>query len=47
MNDGRKIIATNPSCSQMIRVEYPRLLGTDEAKSSLPKPWTQWNSLPA
>lgn len=32
MNDGRKIIATNPSCSQMIRVEYPRLLGTDEAK---------------
>jgi len=32
MNDGRKIIATNPTCSQMIRVEYPRLLGTDEAK---------------
>jgi glycerol-3-phosphate dehydrogenase subunit C len=32
MNEGRKIIATNPSCSQMIRVEYPRLLGTDEAK---------------
>ena len=29
---GRKVIATNPTCSQMIRVEYPRLLGTDEAK---------------
>ena len=28
----RIIIATNPTCSQMIRVEYPRLLGTDEAK---------------
>lgn len=30
---GRKIIATNPTCSQMIRVEYPRLLGTDAAKN--------------
>ncbi len=26
-------MATNPTCSQMIRVEYPRLLGTDEAKA--------------
>ncbi|TMA59326.1 MAG: anaerobic glycerol-3-phosphate dehydrogenase subunit C [Deltaproteobacteria bacterium] len=32
VKDGRKVIATNPTCSQMIRVEYPRLLGTDEAK---------------
>ena len=31
-NEGRTIIATNPTCSQMIRVEYPRLLGTEEAK---------------
>ena len=28
----RLIVATNPTCSQMIRVEYPRLLGNDEAK---------------
>ena len=32
VQDGRAIIATNPTCSQMIRVEYPRLLGTDDAK---------------
>ena len=32
VKDGRKVIATNPTCSQMIRVEYPRLLGTDTAK---------------
>jgi glycerol-3-phosphate dehydrogenase subunit C len=32
VDEGRKIVATNPTCSQMIRVEYPRLLGTDEAK---------------
>jgi glycerol-3-phosphate dehydrogenase subunit C len=32
VNDGRQIIATNPTCSQMIRVEYPRLLGTEDAK---------------
>jgi len=32
VEDGRKIIATNPTCSQMLRVEYPRLLGSDEAK---------------
>jgi Fe-S oxidoreductase len=32
VKDGRKIIATNPTCSQMIRVEYPRLLDTEEAK---------------
>lgn len=31
--DGRTIVATNPTCSQMIRVEYPRLLGTEEAKA--------------
>src|SRR6185436_13226911 len=27
---GRSVIATNTTCSQMIRVEYPRLLGTEE-----------------
>ena len=32
VNDGRTIVATNPTCSQMIRVEYPRLLGTEDAK---------------
>jgi glycerol-3-phosphate dehydrogenase subunit C len=32
INDGRTIVATNPTCSQMIRIEYPRLLGTDDAK---------------
>ena len=31
-DQGRTIVATNPTCSQMIRMEYPRLLGTDEAK---------------
>ena len=29
---GRTVVATNPTCSQMIRVEYPRLLGTADAK---------------
>ena len=29
---GRTVVATIPTCSQMIRVEYPRLLGTEEAK---------------
>ena len=29
---GRIVIATNPTCSQMLRVEYPRLLGSDDAK---------------
>ncbi len=29
---GRVVVATNPTCSQMIRVEYPRLLGSEEAK---------------
>jgi Fe-S oxidoreductase len=29
---GRTVVATNPTCSQMIRVEYPRLLGTEESK---------------
>jgi Fe-S oxidoreductase len=28
----RTIIATNPTCSQMIRIEYPRLLGSDDAR---------------
>ncbi|HZD41076.1 MAG TPA: heterodisulfide reductase-related iron-sulfur binding cluster, partial [Terriglobales bacterium] len=32
VTEGRTIVATNPTCSQMIRVEYPRLLGTDDAK---------------
>ena len=32
VNDGRSVIATNPTCSQMIRIEYPRLLGTEDAK---------------
>ncbi|MPZ76335.1 MAG: anaerobic glycerol-3-phosphate dehydrogenase subunit C [Deltaproteobacteria bacterium] len=32
VSDGRTIVATNPTCSQMIRVEYPRMLGTDDAK---------------
>jgi glycerol-3-phosphate dehydrogenase subunit C len=32
VNEGRTIVATGPTCSQMIRVEYPRLLGTDDAK---------------
>lgn len=32
VEQGRTVIATNPTCSQMIRVEYPRLLGTEEAK---------------
>jgi Fe-S oxidoreductase len=30
--EGRTVIATSPTCSQMIRVEYPRLLGTEDAK---------------
>ena len=30
---GRTVVATNPTCSQMIRVEYPRMLGSDEAKT--------------
>jgi Fe-S oxidoreductase len=29
---GRIVVVTNPTCSQMIRVEYPRLLGTEEAR---------------
>jgi len=32
VDEGRTIVATNPTCSQMIRVEYPRMLGTDDAK---------------
>ncbi|MGH7770879.1 MAG: heterodisulfide reductase-related iron-sulfur binding cluster [Candidatus Binatia bacterium] len=31
--EGRTIVAMNPTCSQMVRVEYPRLLGTEEAKT--------------
>jgi Fe-S oxidoreductase len=33
IGEGRTIIATNPTCSQMIRVEYARLLGTEKAKT--------------
>jgi glycerol-3-phosphate dehydrogenase subunit C len=32
VNEGRMIVATNPTCSQMIRVEYPRLLETEDVK---------------
>jgi Fe-S oxidoreductase len=32
VSEGRTIIATNPTCSQMIRVEYPRLLASEEAR---------------
>jgi len=32
VDEDRIVVATNPTCSQMIRVEYPRLLGSDEAK---------------
>ena len=32
IQDNRSIVATTPTCSQMIRVEYPRLLGTEDAK---------------
>lgn len=32
VEEGRTVVATNPTCSQMIRVEYPRLLGTEDAK---------------
>jgi glycerol-3-phosphate dehydrogenase subunit C len=32
VEENRTIVVTNPTCSQMIRVEYPRLLGTNEAK---------------
>ncbi|HXV83858.1 MAG TPA: anaerobic glycerol-3-phosphate dehydrogenase subunit C, partial [Candidatus Binatia bacterium] len=32
VNQGRTVVVTNPTCSQMIRVEYPRLLGTADAK---------------
>ena len=32
VDSGRTVVATNPTCSQMIRVEYPRLLGTADAK---------------
>jgi glycerol-3-phosphate dehydrogenase subunit C len=33
VKEGRRIVATNPTCSQMIRVEYPRLLDTNDAKT--------------
>jgi Fe-S oxidoreductase len=32
VDEERTIVGTNPTCSQMIRVEYPRMLGTEEAK---------------
>jgi Fe-S oxidoreductase len=33
VTQGRTVVATNPTCSYMIRVEYPRMLGSDEAKA--------------
>jgi len=33
VSEGRTIVATNPTCSLTIRDEYPRLLGTDDAKT--------------
>ena len=30
---GRTVVATAPTCSQMIRVEYPRMLGSDDAEA--------------
>lgn len=32
VEEGRTVVATNPTCSQMIRAEYPRMLGSDDAK---------------
>lgn len=32
VSEDRIVVATNPTCSQMIRVEYPRMLGSDDAK---------------
>jgi Fe-S oxidoreductase len=32
VDEGRTVVATNPTCSQMIRVEYPRMLGAEEAR---------------
>jgi Fe-S oxidoreductase len=32
VDEGRTVVATNPTCSQKIRVEYPRMLGTEEAR---------------
>jgi len=32
VEEGRTVIATNPTCSQMIRVEYPRLVNSENAK---------------
>jgi Fe-S oxidoreductase len=32
VDEGRTVIATNPTCSQMIRVEYPRMLDSESAK---------------
>ena len=33
VEEGRTIIATNPTCSMMLRDEYPRLLGTQAARN--------------
>lgn len=33
VNDGRKVVAINPTCSYMMRKEYPELLGTPEAQA--------------
>jgi Fe-S oxidoreductase len=32
VDEGRTVVATNPTCSQMIRIEYPRLLDTEQAR---------------
>jgi Fe-S oxidoreductase len=32
VGEDRIVVATNPTCSQMIRVEYPRMLGSEDAK---------------
>ena len=32
VRQGKKVLAINPTCSYMLRKEYPELLGTDEAR---------------
>jgi glycerol-3-phosphate dehydrogenase subunit C len=32
VDEGRTVVATNPTCSQMIRVEFPRMLATEDAR---------------
>ena len=47
INDGRTIVATTPTCSEMIRIELsiPRLLGTDDAKKIIVKTSDRWSFL--